>query len=269
MNIYNNFGFGNSVERISAERIKNMERVIFVTMTQTKYALDIKDSIDRTMVYDSSALIYPERGSLQTEFVFEQTDSVSAVFKYADKNTAILNFANFTTPGGGFIYGAMAQEEALCLESTLYPVISDRKLKSYYFANKHALPSVGCLYSNRALYSPGIVFFRNEEEKRCDVITCAAPNASEYLAAGGSQKMNGNALLDRMTFILDTAVKNGVKTLILGAFGCGVFGQNPETLGALYNYLLTDKYQGVFERVVFAVIDEKTLRPLESGFYSR
>ena len=188
MNIYNNFGFGNS-----AERIKNMERVIFVNMTKTKYALDIKDSIDRTKVYDSSALIYPERGSLQTEFVFEQTDSVSAVFKYADKDTAILNFANFTTPGGGFIYGAMAQEEALCLESTLYPVISDRKLESYYFANKRALSSVGCLYSNRALYSPGIVFFRDEEgeEKRCDVITCAAPNASEYLAAGGSQKMNG------------------------------------------------------------------------------
>ena len=138
MNIYNNFGFGNS-----AERIKNMERVIFVNMTKTKYALDIKDSIDRTKVYDSSALIYPERGSLQTEFVFEQTDSVSAVFKYADKDTAILNFANFTTPGGGFIYGAMAQEEALCLESTLYPVISDRKLESYYFANKRALSSVG------------------------------------------------------------------------------------------------------------------------------
>ena len=79
MNIYNNFGFGNS-----AERIKNMEREIFVNMTQIKYALDIKDSIDRTKVYDSSALIYPERGSLQTEFVFEQTDSVSAVFKYAE-----------------------------------------------------------------------------------------------------------------------------------------------------------------------------------------
>ena len=89
MNNYNNFGFGNSS--------KNIERVIFVNMAQTKYALDIKDSIDRTKVYDSSELIYPERGSLQTEFVFEQTDSVSAVFKYADKDTAILNFANFTT----------------------------------------------------------------------------------------------------------------------------------------------------------------------------
>ena len=62
MNNYNNFGFGNSS--------KNIERVIFVNMAQTKYALDIKDSIDRTKVYDSSELIYPERGSLQTEFVF-------------------------------------------------------------------------------------------------------------------------------------------------------------------------------------------------------
>lgn len=256
MNNYNNFGFGNSS--------KNIERVIFVNMAQTKYALDIKDSIDRTKVYDSSELIYPERGSLQTEFVFEQTDSVSAVFKYADKDTAILNFANYETPGGGFLYGAMAQEEALCLESTLYPVISNHEF--YYKENRQSLNYVGVLYSNRALWSPGIVFFRDGKEKYCDVITCAAPNASAYLSAGGSKVVNEKALYDRICFIIDEAVNRGTKTLILGAFGCGVFGQSPYILGYLYRQLLQKEYNGVFDRVVFAVIDEATLNWLRDGF---
>lgn len=254
-------------------RTADAKRVALIEEIQARYADIIADNIKNTEIYDGRKLIRATRGTNQTNYIFEQMDSVSAIIKYAgnkyigdNKSTAVLNFANFTTPGGGFIYGAMAQEEALCMESTLYPVISDELFEGYYADNRRALPIVGSLYSNRALYSPDIAFFRRSDEKTCDVITCAAPNASQYLAAGGSQKLNGNALLDRLTFILDIAAKKGVKTLILGAYGCGVFGQDPVTLGCLYNHLLLEKFGGVFERVVFAVIDEKTLRKLTCGF---
>lgn len=188
----------------------------------------------------------------------------SCEMKYAGEDTAILNFANYETPGGGFLYGAMAQEEALCLESTLYPVISNHEF--YYKENRQSLNYVGVLYSNRALWSPGIVFFRDGKEKYCDVITCAAPNASAYLSAGGSKVVNEKALYDRICFIIDEAVNRGTKTLILGAFGCGVFGQSPYILGYLYRQLLQKEYNGVFDRVVFAVIDEATLNWLRDGF---
>lgn len=250
--------------------VKNEKRVNLVKEIQKTYPVDIVKSIQNTKVYSKTDLILPVRGSQPTEIIFKQMDSVSAVLGYAGEKgkTAVLNFANFVTPGGGFIYGAMAQEEALCLESTLYPVISDSNFASYYRENAMNLSRVGCLYSNRALYSPDIVFFRDGNEERCDVITCAAPNASEYLSSGGSQKMNGNALLDRLSFVIDCAINEGVKTLILGAYGCGVFGQNPVTLGALYNTLLLNRYQGVFDRVVIAVIDEPTLTKVERGYNS-
>ena len=54
--------------------------------------------------------------------------------------------------------------------------------------------------------------------------------------------------------------------MILGAFGCGVFGQSPYILGYLYRQLLQKEYNGVFDRVVFAVIDEATLNWLSDGF---
>lgn len=252
--------------------LRHSKRVELVRDIKSVYHSEIVDSILDTDVCDDvcelHALDVPINGLRTTEFVFEKTDSVSAVLKYAEKNgkTAVLNFANFTTPGGGFIYGAMAQEEALCVESTLYPVISDNEFIPYYEGNKLDEPALGSLYSNRALYSPDIVFFRNKEEKRCDVITCAAPNAFQYLNAGGSQKANEEALLDRVAFILDIAARKKVKTLILGAFGCGVFGQSPFTLGHIYGKLLLNTYQGVFDRVIFAVIDESTMMNLKNGF---
>ncbi len=60
------------------------------------------------------------------EIIMQDSDTVSSVFNNyeGDKRTAILNFANYHHPGGGFIRGAKAQEECICHESTLYPVIA-------------------------------------------------------------------------------------------------------------------------------------------------
>ena len=245
---------------------RNEERVTLVNKIKTKYETEIENSIKGTKIYDEPTETCTKQNR-ETEKILQKADSVSAVFEYAKpgKNTAVLNFANFLTPGGGFISGAMAQEEALCLESTLYPVISDDAFDPYYRQNKDMKPFLGSLYGDRALYTPDVVFFRDGKEVFCDVITCAAPNAHQYIVAGGNQKVNGITLMNRIKFILDIAVKEGVDTLILGAFGCGVFGHNPGTLGSIYKYLL-DEYEGVFETVVIAVIDQPTLDRIHNGF---
>lgn len=250
---------------VNEGRLVNEKRRALVNDIYERYTTEIENSfVNKTICENNDLRSKRVTGTKQTDIVFEHMDSVSAVMKYAGEDTAILNFANYETPGGGFLYGAMAQEEALCLESTLYPVISNHEF--YYKENRQSLNYVGVLYSNRALWSPGIVFFRDGKEKYCDVITCAAPNASAYLSAGGSKVVNEKALYDRICFIIDEAVNRGTKTLILGAFGCGVFGQSPYILGYLYRQLLQKEYNGVFDRVVFAVIDEATLNWLRDGF---
>lgn len=184
-------------------------------------------------------------------------DSVSAVFKYTDQNskTAVLNFASYKQPGGMFLQGSKAQEECLCHESTLYNVLA-RFEGAYYTVNRERLNRV--LYQNVALYSPDIYFERNDTSVKCDVITCAAPNfsaASKYCNV--SRGENTDVLKSRIKFILYLAATEQVDTLILGAFGSGVFGQEAKEVAEITMDLLKH-YDGVFKEVVFAVIDEKS-----------
>lgn len=182
-------------------------------------------------------------------------DSVSAIFEHQAKKTAVLNFASFKKPGGRFLDGAMSQEECLCHASNLYNVLS-RFEDSYYEWNKKHLNQT--LYLNRALYTEDIVFVsKRGETTTCDVINCAAPNkpaAQKYYNV--SDKENTEALSSRIQFILSVAQKHRVKTLILGAYGCGVFGQDPKEVASLFKQHLQSIPWG-FDKVIFAIPNGK------------
>ena len=181
-------------------------------------------------------------------------DSVSAIFNHRKGKTAVLNFASYKHPGGMFLNGSKAQEECLCHESFLYNVLSDYE-STYYAWNKKNLNR--SLYRNRALYSPAIAFFKEGKSTLCDVITCAAPNytsAKKYCEV--TKKENTEALESRIKFILDIAAENKVDTLILGAFGCGVFGQDPFEVASIFKKYLETSHH-IFDRVVFAIPSNK------------
>ena len=177
---------------------------------------------------------------------FDNIDSVSAVQKYSNTEfgkTALLNFASYKHPGGKFLDGSMAQEEAICHKSNLYNILS--RLDSYYAWNKLHLNRA--LYTNRAVYSPDVVF---EEGATCDVITCAAPNRSVIRYGMITEEENEAALLERTKFMYEIAEENGVNTLILGAWGCGVFRQNPEVV---LKHFLNESRNRNFVNLIFAV----------------
>lgn len=178
------------------------------------------------------------------------TDSVSAVFKYHEGKTAVLNFASYRHAGGMFIEGSQAQEECLCHESILYNVL--RQYQSYYDWNEQNRNR--SLYLDRAIYSEDVLFLRKMMKPiKADVITCAYPNkkaAQKY--AGVSDGWNSRVLDERIRFLLDIAAERGVDTLILGTFGCGVFGQDPYEVAAVFKKYLEQDYK-CFKKVIFAV----------------
>lgn len=99
---------------------------------------------------------------------------------------------------------------------------------------------------------------RGESFVKCDVITCAAPNfATASNIYNVSKEENTSVLESRIKFILYVAAAQQVDTLILGAFGSGVFGQDATEVAEITMKLLK-RYNGVFKKVVFAVIDEKS-----------
>lgn len=161
-----------------------------------------------------------------------------------------MNFASFYNPGGGYIWGTMAQEEALCSESTLYNVLSAEKFKDYYAVNWDNFNDY--LFYDKGIYSSNILFERNNEIKNVSVITVAAPNRRKQEKA--TKEENYEALKSRVEFIINIAKKNKIETLILGAFGCGVFSQDPKEVAELFKTELENKY---FNKVVYAIMPDK------------
>ena len=217
---------------------------------------EYKNEIDlcekESIIYSPDA-VRNEPTSMQ--IVLEDMDSVSAIFKYATtgRKIAVLNFASYKNPGGKFIEGSSAQEESLCRESFLYNVLR-RFDDSYYSWNR--LHTNNHLYSNRAIYSPNVLFERYDEKVWCNVITCAAPN----IRAGRNyskvtEEENSKALNERIDLILKIAKEQKIDTLILGAFGCGVFGQDPIEVARTFLFKL-QKYK--FSKVVFAIPDKES-----------
>lgn len=213
----------------------------------------IENSINHTYVveeFESEENVTERFDHMSIEVI--PRDTVSAIFKYSDEDCAILNFANFIEPGGGFLRGATAQEECLCYESTLYPVLLSQK-EEYYSKNSHLNPIT---FSNRALYSKDIEFIRGDQIVKCDVLTSAAP-----CLCGTNIDPDDpciiHALYDRIDFILNTMYDMDASTLILGAFGCGAFRNNPLMVATIFKYFLENKYSKCFQKVIFAIPDGK------------
>ncbi len=168
------------------------------------------------------------------QYVIQDT-TVGALFRLKQEScgkVALLNFASYTNPGGKFIEGSMAQEESLCHASFLFNVLSG--LREFY--NWNNTQKNRGIYTDRAIYSPNVLFIDEHGKcKHADVLTCAAPNRSlieKYKAF--SEDENKEALAKRVLFVRDICVEQHCDTVVLGAWGCGVFRQSPEAVATLF-----------------------------------
>ncbi|MBQ5316982.1 MAG: TIGR02452 family protein [Oscillospiraceae bacterium] len=232
----------------------------------------VENSIRGTRIYtpDTKALPY-ERYDGQIRVTGQRSFEAAVLLhaEFPDRRIAVLNFASATNPGGGVTRGASAQEECLCRCSTLYPVLATRELcLEYYYVNR----KMNNLHDDTCIYTPDIVICKTDEDipkrlgsgsfVRVDVISCAAPNLRDvpsniYNAEGGDVvRITADELYDlhirRAENILNTAVINKDEIIVLGAFGCGAFSNDPSTVAAAYRDVMK-KYRHAFEAAVFAV----------------
>lgn len=145
---------------------------------------------------------------------------------------AVLAFASFTNPGGGYIQGYLGQEATLCADSYLYNVLD--KQRKWYGENRRR--NINCeLYRNRALVVPAVRFDRNHVHAYADVIVAAAPNAKR---ARQEYRVSDDALLDalrdRIRFVLAICDELSREKLVLGAWGCDNNGFDAEAVAELF-----------------------------------
>ena len=225
-----------------------------VADVERRFASEIAASVASLRVYDSMPSPKVDEPCVPTVTVVDE-DSVSAVLSRGRGlasacDLAVLDFASFVSPGGGYIRGAMAQEEALCSESTLYPALESQK--AWYAENRRR--NINCsLYRNRGLVVPRVRFDREKFHSYADVIVVAAPYArsarDEYRVSDDAMK---SAMRDRIRFVLAIADDLGHKKLVLGAFGCGVFGWDAEVVAEMFREELASGAHAATE-VVFAI----------------
>jgi uncharacterized protein (TIGR02452 family) len=204
----------------------------------------------------------------RVEVTAESTGAAAARLVRQGHEVVLLNFASAKNPGGGFLGGARAQEEDLARCSALYACQLTQP--EYYAANRRE-PSM--LYTDHLIYSPRVPFFRGEDGVLLEapflasVITSPAPNAGEHRARCGDDDAGIRAvLLRRAAQVLAVAELHGHKTVVLGAWGCGVFKNDPEVVADVFRELLAEPRP--LERVVFAVLargrERKNLEAFEA-----
>lgn len=171
---------------------------------------------------------------------------------------AALNFASAKNPGGGFLGGSQAQEESLARSSALHASL----MRAWEFYEGHRAGS-SLLYSDAMILSPGCPVIRDddgsllEEPRLASFITSAAPNAG---AAASNQPellpLIPDAFRRRSEYVLALAASQGYRRLVLGAWGCGVFRNDPRVVATAFaDHLRRGAWAGRFERVVFSVLD--------------
>lgn len=189
----------------------------------------------------------------------ENISTVDAIRKLAGEGKeqiGVLNFASAKNPGGGFINGAMAQEESLAASSTLYRTLTAHE--EYYRENR---AHKSMMYLDYGIYSPDVTFFRDGSFKlaadlvHASVLTLPAVNMGQVLQKGEDVTEAKRVMRRRMKLALAIFAEQGARNLVLGAYGCGVFRNDPRQVAAWWKEILEEGLGRCFESVVYAVLD--------------
>ncbi|MDQ0106294.1 uncharacterized protein (TIGR02452 family) [Chitinophaga terrae (ex Kim and Jung 2007)] len=244
---------------------------------------DLSSSVEQTIHYtpDDFETVYQRRDNLldnrerydtRISVTGETTFAAARRLVVEEEKTGVccLNFASAKNPGGGFLGGAQAQEEALARASGLYASLKARPaMYDYNRANGDAL------YSDHMIYSPNVPVFRNDHDQlldnyyTVDILTAPAVNAGA-LKTNSPEKLEllEPVMLSRIGKLLSLAVIHNQSVLVLGAWGCGVFRNEPADVAAWFAFHLTSNpvLKGAFREVVFAVYDSSDKQVNKKAF---
>lgn len=239
-----------------AERAANAQK--WLDTLNARYSKEVQHAMDNTEVFVAENLIFTD-----TEKEYDSTavklfkNDVATCAKAAvthahDERICLLNFASPVNPGGGFLKGSLAQEEAICHATGLYPCLTQDKCKKYYDTKKF-----DDLLPWSYIYTMDCPLIVNGKVYLVDILTMAAVNRASNFKDHDSVM----DLCQESAFRIPASYCADI--VLLGAWGCGVFGNDPSTVAKKWKDL-TDKYNGLYKEVVHPIIDNDTYKVFKS-----
>jgi uncharacterized protein (TIGR02452 family) len=242
--------------------------------TRVDISRQVDESVRGTISYPPDKQL-PEhsshRGKMVVEVRNETTLQAVEYLKSKGFEPAALNFASAESPGGGFLNGARAQEEYLARSSALWACLRDNAMYSFHRGRYDPF------YSDYVLYSPNVPVIRDDTGKlletpySCSIITSPAVHASgvrRHMPARTGEI--SSVMWRRILKVLAVAERQGHKGLVLGAWGCGAFGNDGNEVAKLFRKALEENYGGAFDYIVFAITDwsedERYISPFMRNF---
>jgi uncharacterized protein (TIGR02452 family) len=271
----------NKLQRIAEETLAAIDAGKYINSSgktiPIKKLLDY--SIKGSRLYKPDSIDELTKSNNQTRKLFASPkisitseSSLEAAFRLANEHPCLLNFASAKHAGGGFLRGSAAQEESIARSSGLYPTLIQHP--EFYEENKRSQAKNIGLYLDYAIYSPEVPIFRNDAGEWLEapyvvsVLTSPAPNRHAILNTDEDDvvqlsldddidaiEMKIIETLDkRMYHVLSIMAAQGHRTIILGAWGCGIFGNDPLVVAELFRENL--QKLPFFDTVVFAIYDK-------------
>jgi len=239
-----------------------------------------KSIASQQFIAEGTEIVLPQPPYAEpAKVVVTKNRSFEAARPYAKQGlkVAVLNFASSTNPGGGVTRGASAQEECLCRVSTLYTCLNDASMWDVFYTPHRKAKNA--LHNDDIIYTKDVVVIKDDDMQpldkpfTVDVVTCAAPTLREeasnrYNPSDGDHvEITPEALLalheKRGRQILAAAAANGAEVLVLGAFGCGAFKNDPAVVAQAYANILPE-YLRYFRTIEFGIY----CRPKSTKNYS-
>jgi uncharacterized protein (TIGR02452 family) len=242
----------------------------------------IQNCVQNTVLYRPDVSIPHNKTEIEekieTVIQVKQCSTLEAVQYELEQNAnisiAALNFASAKNPGGGFLKGSNAQEESIARTSALYECLTKPGVEDYYRDNERERM---CIYTESIIYSPQVPVFRSDSTGEllpkpylCSIITAPAVNYKIAMQRLNNRETILDKFLNRAERVLAVALHNKHDVLVLGAWGCGVFGCDLIDCSQMFRRLLLidgARYLNVFKKVVFAIYDEKSYKEFKRGLY--
>jgi len=271
----------NNRQKIAENTLQILKQGFFINSAGNKIDISEAQKIaeENTVAYSpekTDDLIRDRKQKLlsqQTKISVTKETTLNAVRRLINEgseNIVYLNFASAKNPGGGFLGGSQAQEESIARSTGLYPCLL--KAKEYYEANRK---SKSCFYTDHMIYSPDVPVIKNEEGENltalfvASVITAPAVNAGivRQRESEGIAEIE-NVMKRRIEKVLSMALEHKHRVIVLGAWGCGVFQNDPKNIARYFREVIDLKFKNEFVEIVFAIYsgNEKFIEPFNKEF---
>ena len=212
-----------------------------------------------TVTYPPERFVDRERaGSRHTSVAVANQTSLAAARSLIDEGfrPAVLNFASAKSPGGGFLFGARAQEEYLARSSGLHACLVGNGMYDYHGVR------LDDMYSDWVIYSPDVPVFRDdsgdllESPYTASIITSPAPFAAA-LRRSSPERLGEipAAFFRRILKVLSVGLLHDHDSMVLGAWGCGAFGNDATMVAGLFRRAILENFAGAYAKLLFAILD--------------